>query len=110
ELVFSQLPKQAPGLVRPLVRAISQKTQETFIAPQLQTHFAFWESELALTGWFAGEAFSAADVMMSFPVEAATSRGLDRSRFKNLADFLERIHARPAYVRALERGGPYSYA
>ena len=60
--------------------------------------------------WFAGDAFSAADIMMSFPVEAAGSRvgyGPDKPRLKA---FLDRIHARPAYVRALERGGPYSYA
>ena len=60
--------------------------------------------------WFAGDAFSAADIQMSFPLEAAASRGgLDASR-PRLKAFLERIHARPAYRRALERGGEYAYA
>ena len=68
------------------------------------------EAELTRSLWFAGEEFSAADIQMSFPLEAAAGRaGLDASRPKLMA-FLERIHARPAYVKALERGGPYSMA
>ena len=60
--------------------------------------------------WFAGDEFTAADVMMSFPLEAARDRaGLDESR-PHLIDWLERIHARPAYAEALRRGGPYAYA
>jgi glutathione S-transferase len=67
------------------------------------------ETELAAHSWFAGEEFTAADVQMSFPLEAAASRaGLDSSR-PHLAAFLDRIHARGAYKRALERGGPYSF-
>ena len=67
------------------------------------------ESELIAHTWFAGEEFTAADVQMSFPLEAAAARaGLDASRPKSMA-FLERIHARDAYQRALERGGPYAF-
>jgi glutathione S-transferase len=73
-------------------------------------HLDWLESELSTRPWFAGEAFTAADVMMSFPLEAARQRaGLDASR-PHLIDWLERIHARPAYVSALKRGGPYAYA
>lgn len=73
-------------------------------------HLDWLESELAGRAWFAGDEFTAADVMMSFPLEAARSRaGLDASR-ANLTDWLERIHARPAYTAALKRGGPYAYA
>jgi glutathione S-transferase len=73
-------------------------------------HLDWLETELATRDWFAGEEFTAADVMMSFPLEAARSRaGLDASR-PNLTDWLERIHARPAYAAALKRGGPYAYA
>ncbi len=73
-------------------------------------HLAWLDSELATREWFAGEAFSAADVMMSFPLEAARSRaGLDH-RYPNILAWLARIHARPAYRRALEAGGPYAYA
>jgi glutathione S-transferase len=80
------------------------------IQRMLDTHFDWLESELAARDWFAGEEFSAADIMMSFPLEASRARaGLGPSR-PNLTDWLERIHARPAYARALAKGGPYAYA
>jgi glutathione S-transferase len=73
-------------------------------------HLDWLESELGTRDWFAGETFTAADIMMSFPLEVARNRaGLDGSR-PNLIDWLERIHARPAYDAALKRGGPYAYA
>ncbi|MFC5372287.1 glutathione S-transferase [Brevundimonas faecalis] len=109
KLVFTQLPRRAPGFVRPLVRSIAAKAQSGFIDPQIKTHADWWEAELAATGWFAGPAFSAADVMMSFPLEAAASRALDLSAYPNIARFLQTIHARPAWKRALERGGEYAY-
>ena len=110
KLVFGALPTRSPGLVRPLVKAISAKAQSSFIDPQIKTHTAFWESELTKADWFAGDQFSAADIVMSFPIEAASSRapfGPDKPRLKA---WLAKIHARPAYQRALERGGPYAYA
>jgi glutathione S-transferase len=81
-----------------------------FVNSQIKLHLDFLEAELATAPWFAGQEFSAADIMMSFPLEAASHRaGLDATRPK-LFDFLQRIHARPAYRRALEKGGPYRYA
>lgn len=81
-----------------------------FIQKMLDEHLDWLEAELATRPWFAGDDFTAADVMMSFPLEAARQRGgLDAKR-PNLIDWIERIHARPAYSRALERGGPYSFA
>lgn len=75
-----------------------------------RTHLDWLEEELSARCWFAGDAFSAADVMMSFPLEAARKRaGLD-GRYPKLQAWLDRIHARPAYARALERGGPYALA
>jgi glutathione S-transferase len=80
------------------------------VQQMLDTHLDWLESELASRDWFAGDAFSAADIMMSFPIEACRARaGLDESR-PHLIDWLERIHARPAYGEALARGGPYAYA
>jgi glutathione S-transferase len=77
------------------------------VNPQLKQHMAFWEDELSKSEWFAGSEFTAADIQMSFPLEAASARaGLEGGHPKALA-FLERIHARPAYKRALEKGGPY---
>ena len=80
------------------------------IQKMLDQHLDWLETELAGRPWFAGEAFTAADIMMSFPLEASRHRaGLDESR-PNLIDWLERIHARPAYGAALRKGGPYAYA
>lgn len=81
-----------------------------FVNSQIKLHLDFLEAELAVAQWFAGEEFSAADIMMSFPLEVARARaGLDATRPK-LCDFLQRIHARQAYQRALEKGGAYRYA
>ncbi len=82
----------------------------TFIEPQIERHLDYLEAELAQAAWFAGDDFTAADIQMSFPLEAAAARGgLDATR-PRLMGFLERIHARPAYRRALEAGGPYALA
>jgi len=107
-LVFSKVARApAPFFVRPIARAIAAKVQHSYIDPQIKLHLDFMESELGKSAWFAGEEFSAADIQMSFPLEAAATRGgLDASRPK-LWGFLQRIHARPAYQRALENGGPY---
>ena len=80
------------------------------VQKMIDHHLDWLESELASRDWFAGDEFTAADIMMSFPLEAARHRaGLDESR-PNLIDWLERIHARPAYAAALKAGGPYAYA
>ncbi|MCP3736314.1 glutathione S-transferase [Sphingomonas sp. RP10(2022)] len=80
------------------------------IQPMIDVHLDYVESELAQRPWFAGDAMTAADIMMSFPIEAARSRaGLDASRPATIA-WLEKVHARPAYQAALAKGGPYAYA
>jgi len=108
KLVFDRIEKSpVPFFAKPIVKGIAAKTKAAFIAPQLRTHLDFMEGELGKSLWFAGEAFTAADIQMSFAVEAAQARGgLDASRPKLMA-YLQRIHARPAYQRALERGGPF---
>ena len=80
------------------------------IQHMLDVHLDWLESELATRPWFAGDQFTAADIMMSFPIEASRARGGSTSSRPNLVDWLERIHARPAYGIALARGGPYAYA
>ncbi|MBN8492860.1 MAG: glutathione S-transferase [Burkholderiales bacterium] len=99
-----------PFFVKPIAKAIAGKVMDGFVNPNLKSQLDFMEAELTKHKWFAGSEFSAADVQMSFPLEAAAQRaGLDASRPKLMA-FLKRIHARPAYKRALEKGGPYSFA
>jgi len=110
KLVFSMLPRRAPALLKPIVNGVANKAIASFVDPQLRTHVGFWEDELGRSEWFAGDQFTAADIMMSFPVEAGADRAFDAETKPRLKAFLNRIHARPAYQRALERGGPYSYA
>ena len=96
-----------PFFIRPVAKAIAGKAKSSFIEPQIRLHLDYLEVELGKSAWFAGNDFGGADIQMSFPLEAAASRaGLDATRPRLMA-FLERIHARPGYVRALERGGVY---
>ena len=109
KLVFDRVESAPmPFFVKPVAKGISAKVKSSFIEPQLKQHLDYLEGELGESDWFAGDAFSGADIQLSFVLEAAAARGgLDASR-PRLMDFLERIHARPAYRRALERGGEYS--
>jgi glutathione S-transferase len=110
KLVFDMMPGRSPAIIRPLTRAIATRAKEIVVAPQLRTHFDFLEAELGKSEWFAGDEFSAADVMMSFPIEAGASRAGALAGRPRLKAFLERIQTRPAYRAALEKGGPYAYA
>ena len=107
-LVFARLPKAPmPFFVRPIVAGLSRKVRSAYIDPQVALHLDYLEAELGKSAWFAGDDFTAADIQMSFPLEAAATRGgLGAHRMK-IADWLKRIHARPAYKRALMRGGPF---
>lgn len=98
-----------PFFARPVARALVDRTMAGFLAPQLKLHLDWMEQALARGGWFAGERFTAADIQMSFPLEAAAARA-DLGGFPNLRGFLERIHARAAYQRALRQGGPFRLA
>ncbi|WP_217477158.1 glutathione S-transferase [Stutzerimonas stutzeri] len=100
KLVFDRVANgPMPFFVRPVAKAIASGANKAFIGPQLKLHLDYLESELGKYAWFAGDEFSAADIQMSFPLEAAQSRaGLDASR-PRLSAFLQRIRER-------ERGGP----
>jgi glutathione S-transferase len=108
KLVFKRVEKAPmPFFVRPVARAIAKGAGTSFIDPQIKLHLGYIEEELGKHAWFAGKDFTAADIQMSFPLEAAASRGGLDAQWPKLTAFLERIHARPAYQRALERGGKY---
>ncbi|MDM5177675.1 glutathione S-transferase [Massilia sp. DJPM01] len=108
KLVFDRVEKSPmPFFAKPIARGIAQKVRSTFILPQIAQHLAYLEGELAKSSWFAGPEFSGADIQISFVLEAAAARGGLGDRYPKLMDFLNRIHARAAYQRALERGGLY---
>ncbi len=89
--------------------SIASKANERLADPQIRTHLDYWDSELSKAEWFAGNEFTAADIMMSFPLEAAAARAGAKSR-PMVKAFLDRIHERHAYQAALKKGGPYDYA
>jgi len=111
KLVFARIrTAPMPFFAKPIARAIARQVESSFIDPNLKRHADWIEHELAARAHFAGEAFSAADIQMSFPLEAAASRADQGSACPCTQAWLARMHARPAYQRALERGGPYDYA
>ncbi|MQM38150.1 hypothetical protein KBTX_02157 [wastewater metagenome] len=110
-LVFDRLGgPAAPWLMRPLLRRIAAGVRSAFVGPEVRAHLDYLEDVLQRRTWFAGEAFTAADIQMSFPVEAAVARGLAGPERPRLNAFVERIRGRAAYQRARERGGPYDLA
>ena len=105
KLVFDRVASAPmPFFAKPIARAIAAKAMSSFIGPQITLHLAYLESELERRDWFAGDAFSAADVQLSYPLEAAQARaGLNGNDHPHLVAWLTRIRARPAYQRALAR-------
>ncbi|MDP2133990.1 MAG: glutathione binding-like protein, partial [Sulfuritalea sp.] len=95
-----------PFFVRPIARKLCEQVQKKLVDPNVSTALAFMEGHLARHTWFAGEQLSIADFQMSFPVVAALSRGAGPGRYPALLAYKERIEARPAYRRAVEKGGP----
>jgi glutathione S-transferase len=108
KLIFSKVAKAPmPFFIKPIAKGIAAKVIGGYLQPQIDAQLKFLEGELSKRPWFAGREFTAADVQMSFPLEGAAARGGAIENYPKLVDFLKRIHARPAYQRALERGGPY---
>ncbi|MDH5858170.1 glutathione S-transferase [Lampropedia aestuarii] len=110
KLVFDKVQTSPmPFFAKPVAKAIARKLKRMLVQPNIDNQLAYMEAELGKSAWFAGNEFSGADIQMSFPLEAAASRaGLD-ARWPHLVDFLQRIHARPAYLRALQRGASEAY-
>jgi glutathione S-transferase len=108
KLVFMRIPKPPmPAVLRPFAKLISMGVQAKLLDPQLKNHMQYWAEELRRHTWFAGDAFSAADIQMSFPVEAAVGRS-GAAPAPEIAGFLKRIRERPAYQRAEQKGGEFS--
>ena len=108
KLVFDRVETSPmPFFAKPIAKGIAQKVKSSYIMPQIVQHLKYLEAELANSPWFAGLDFTGADIQISFVLEAAAARGGLGEKYPRLADFLQRIHARPAYQRALERGGKY---
>jgi len=108
KLVFDKIENgPTPFFVRPFAKAIAKKVKAMMIEPRLKQHLDYLEGEIQKSTWFAGDEFSAADIQMSFPLQAAVARGGLGKQCPGLMGFLSRIELRPAYKRALERGGEF---
>jgi len=106
KLILDRIATAPPWPIRPIVAAVLRRANDRLATPRLAENLDLMEAELNRSTWFAGDAFSAADIQMSYPIEASVRRaGLDQRRPKLMA-YLDRIHQRPAYRRAVERGGP----
>ena len=109
KLIFDKIETSPmPFFIKPIAKGIAGKVKQSFIAPRIAENLDHMEAELGKARWFAGEEMSGADIQVSFVLEACAARGgLNASRPRLMA-FLQRIHALPAYQRALERGGEYA--
>ena len=106
KLLLTAAPRQAPFFLRPLIRFVFGGLLKSFVDPNLKKNLQYLEGELNKSEWFAGNEFSAADVQMSFPVEALAERS-GFKQYPKLDAYLQNIHSRPAYKRALDTGGEY---
>ena len=99
-----------PFFAKPIARKVAKGVRDAYHTHTTKALFNYLDTELGRGAWLAGDEFTAADIIMSFPVETAMTRIDGAKALKNLQPYLERLHARPAYQEALERGGPYAYA
>ena len=109
KLVFDKVASSPmPFFAKPIAKTIAHKVLSSYISPQIVQHLAYMESELAKRKWFAGDEITGADFQVTFVLEAASARGGLGDKYPKLNAYLKRVHARPAYKRGLERGGPYA--
>lgn len=97
-----------PFFVKPIAGKIADTVAGQFVMPNLKRHLGFLGDHLAKHTWFAGDELSAADIQMSYPVEAIIARGGDLEVSPKLKEMMTRMQARPAYQRATAKGGPVS--
>lgn len=111
KLIFDKITNSPmPFFARPIIRKMAKKVMDNYVSPDIKNNLDFIEAHLEKHEWFAGDVLTGADIQMSFPLEASAARGLDPGRYPKICAFVTRIHARPAYQRALASGGTYDYA
>lgn len=110
QLIFNQVEETSPFFLRPVAKVINRKVKQTYLEPQISQQLGYMEAELEKSTWFVGDEFTAADIQLSFPLEAAASQSNLDAGYPQLKTFLERIHARPAYQKAIKRGGNYDFS
>jgi len=107
KLIFGKIKTaKVPFFVRPISNKIADKVMGDFVTPNLTRHAKFLGDHLEKTTWFAGDELTAADIQMSYAVEALESRSKDMTISPKIIELAKRMRERPAYQRALAKGGP----
>ena len=96
-----------PFFIRPIAKGISNKVMSGFVQPNVDKHLTLIEKSLQGKEWFVGERLTGADIQMIFPIEAAAARNTFANKYPAMQAYMAKVHARPAYKKALEKGGPY---
>ncbi|MGV6850924.1 MAG: glutathione S-transferase [bacterium] len=110
-LVFNRISeKKVPFFVKPIVNKIVSTVMDGFVTPNIDRSMDFINSHLEQNEWFAGTQLSGADIQMSFPLESAVARNVIKPEHQAIKKYVDKIHARPAYQKALEQGGEYEFA
>lgn len=104
-LFFNRMETVPPFFIRPIIKTVTGRIRDMYLTPSTSNIMDFIEAELGKSPWFTGARLTAADIMMSFPLEAAMVRAATGKSYRNIAAWLEKIHDRPAYKRAVEKGG-----
>ncbi|MCF6300575.1 MAG: glutathione S-transferase [Proteobacteria bacterium] len=109
-LVFERVKNgPMPFFIKPIARAIANKVMTSFVTPNINNNFDYIEQHLSDQKWFAGDFLTAADIQMSFPLEASVARNVIGKNHPNIVEFVKRIQSRSAYKKALNNGGEYSF-
>ena len=109
-LVFNKIVDKSPALVKPVSKGIRKQVEDTMIRGNIEKALRLMEQHLQNNHWFAGASFSAADIQMHFVAAAANSRvDLDTTKYVNILNWMKRCEARPAFNRAVERGGKLAF-
>jgi glutathione S-transferase len=99
-----------PFFAKPIARKLTGAVREGYLNHTIAGLFGYLDAELGKSAFLVGNELTGADIMMSFPAEAMLQRGPDALKTPRIRTYVEKLHARPAYKRALERGGPYAFA
>ena len=104
-IVFQTLEKKSPGLIRPLIKAVLGKASSAIVKPRVKLLLDKAEADLDATGWFAGESITAADMMLSYPLESAQTKGMLKDKYPNCEAWVNRIKQVPSYQSAKQKDG-----
>jgi glutathione S-transferase len=99
-----------PFFARPIAKKLTGAVRDSYLNHTIAALFGYLDSELSKSPFLAGNELTGADIMMSFPAEAAMQRAPAAVKTPRIKAYVEKLQARPAYKRALERGGPYAFA